>query len=133
MSDQERSADAGRFSGCLLGVAVGDALGQPIEAFSSERLWREFGEIRDFMAGDPRLPLPLGPGQWTDDTQMTLDILRSLLRCGHVDPADIAREFLADHETEGIRFSGFTVKYSLIRLKRGLPWDKSGLDDDQTQ
>ena len=38
-----------------------------------------------------------------------------------------------DHETQGIRFSGFTVKYSLIRLKRGLPWDRSGLDDEKTQ
>ena len=51
-----------RFTGCLLGVAVGDALGQPIEAFPPERLRREFGEIREFTAGDPRLPMPLGPG-----------------------------------------------------------------------
>jgi ADP-ribosyl-[dinitrogen reductase] hydrolase len=122
-----------QFVGSVLGVAVGDALGQPIEAYPPERLKQEFGEIRDFMDGDPRLPLPLKAGQWTDDTQMTLDILRSLLRCGRIDPADIAREFVADHEAAGIRFSGFTVKYSLIRLKRGMPWDKSGLTDDQTQ
>ncbi len=121
-----------RFTGCLLGVAVGDALGQPVEAFPAERLRREFGEIRDLMPGDPRLPMPLGAGQWTDDTQMTLDIARSLVRCGHVDPADIAREFLADHEAEGIRFSGFTVKYSLMRLRKGIPWERSGLDDEQT-
>ena len=122
-----------RFSGSLLGVAVGDALGQPIEAFPAERLHREYGEIRDFMAGDPRLPLPLGAGQWTDDTQMTLDITRSILRVGRVDGADLAREFLADHEAEGIRFSGFTVKYSLLRLKKGMSWERSGLDDDKTQ
>jgi poly(ADP-ribose) glycohydrolase ARH3 len=122
-----------RFVGSLLGLAVGDALGQPVEAFPPERIRAEFGEVRDFMAGDPRLPLPLGAGQWTDDTQMMLDILRSLLRCGKVDPADIAREFLADHETQGIRFSGFTVKYSLIRLKNGISWERSGLDDEQTQ
>jgi len=122
-----------KFIGCLLGCAVGDALGQPIEAYPPERLRKDFGEIRDFMPGDPRFPLPLGAGQWTDDTQMTLDIVRSILRCGKVDPADIAREFLADHEAVGIRFSGFTVKYSLMRLKRGFPWDKSGLDDEQTQ
>src|SRR5690349_11254510 len=94
-----------RFNGCLLGLAVGDALGQPVEAYPAERIRWEFGEVRDFMAGDPRLPLPLGAGQWTDDTQMTLDITRSLLRCGRVDPEDIAREFIADHEAEGIRFS----------------------------
>lgn len=122
-----------RFTGSLLGLAVGDALGQPVEAYPPERIRKDFGEVRDFMAGDPRLPLPLGAGQWTDDTQMMLDILRSLLRCKKVDPEDIAREFLNDHESEGIRFSGFTVKYSLIRLKRGMSWERSGLDDEQTQ
>jgi ADP-ribosylglycohydrolase len=138
-----------RFTGCLLGVAVGDALGQPIEAFPPERLRQEFGEIREFMAGDPRLPIPLGPGQWTDDTQMTLDIVRSLLRCGRVDPAEIAAEFIRDHWSEDGgaaswprsgqrrgpgpgRFSGFTIKYSLQRLKRGVPWQESGLDDEMT-
>jgi ADP-ribosylglycohydrolase len=121
-----------RFAGCLLGVAVGDALGQPIEAFPPERLRAEFGEIRDFMPGDPRLPIPLGAGQWTDDTQMTLDIARSIVRRGCVDPEDIAQEFIRDHWGEGIRFSGFTVKYSLQRLKRGISWQESGLDDEMT-
>lgn len=121
-----------RYVGCMLGVAVGDALGQPIEAFPPERLVAEFGEIRDFLPGDPRLPLPLGPGQWTDDTQMTLDILRSVIRCRAVDPADIAREFVLDHEQQGIRFSGFTVTYSLKRLRRGVPWDRSGLTDEKS-
>lgn len=125
--------DAEKFTGCLLGVAVGDALGQPVEAYPPERIVKDFGEIRDFLPGDPRLPLPLGAGQWTDDTQMTLDITRSILRCGKVDPEDIAHEFLADHEAAGIRFSGFTVKYSLIRLKRGMRWEQSGLDDEKTQ
>lgn len=122
-----------KFIGSLLGLAVGDALGQPVEAYPPERILKDFGEVRDFMAGDPRLPMPLDAGQWTDDTQMTLDIVRSILRCGKVDPADIAREFVADHESEGIRFSGFTVKYSLIRLRRGMSWEKSGLDDEKTQ
>lgn len=121
-----------RFTGCLLGVAVGDALGQPVEAFPPERLRREFGEVREFMPGDPRLPIPLGAGQWTDDTQMTLDIARSIVRCGRVDPEDIAQEFVRDHWGEGIRFSGFTVKYSLQRLKRGVSWQESGLDDPMT-
>jgi ADP-ribosylglycohydrolase len=121
-----------RFIGCLLGVSVGDALGQPVEAFPPERLRREFGEVRDFMPGDPRLPIPLGAGQWTDDTQMTLDIARSIVRCGRVEPEDIASEFIRDHWGEGIRFSGFTVKYSLQRLKRGVSWEQSGLDDEMT-
>jgi ADP-ribosyl-[dinitrogen reductase] hydrolase len=121
-----------RFSGCLLGLAVGDALGQPVEAFPADRIRREFGEVRDFRAGDPRLPMPLGAGQWTDDTQMMLDITRSILRVGGVDGEDIAREFVADHEAAGIRFSGFAVTYALRRLRKGIPWDRSGLDDEMS-
>jgi ADP-ribosylglycohydrolase len=121
-----------RFTGCLLGVAVGDALGQPVEAFPPDRLKTEYGEVRDFMDGDPRLPMPLKAGQWTDDTQMTIDIARSILRCRKVDPEDIAHTFITDHEAEGIRFSGFTIKYSLMRLRNGIPWHRSGLDDEQT-
>ena len=63
---------------------------------------------------------------------MMLDIVRSILRCGKVDPADIAREFVADHESQGIRFSGFAVTYALKRLRKGIPWDRSGLDDEQS-
>ncbi len=70
------------FIGCMLGVAVGDARGQPVEGYPPERIRKDFGEVRDFMPGDTRLPLPLTAGQWTDDTQMTLDIARSILRCG---------------------------------------------------
>src|SRR5258708_33086891 len=55
-----------KFTGCLLGVAAGDALGQPVEAYPPERIVKDFGEVRDFMPGDPRLPIPLGAGQWTD-------------------------------------------------------------------
>jgi ADP-ribosyl-[dinitrogen reductase] hydrolase len=127
-----QSLDRGRFTGCLLGLACGDALGQPVEAFPAERIRLEHGEIRDFLAGDPRLPMPLGAGQWTDDTQMALEIARSIVRRKSVDPADIAAEFLADHEAAGIRFSGFTVTYALKRLKKGIPWERSGLDDEQT-
>lgn len=121
-----------RFVGCLLGTAVGDALGQPVEAFPPDRIRREFGEVRDFMPGDPRLPLPLDAGQWTDDTQMTMDIAQSILRCGKVDPEDMARRFVEDHESEGIRFSGFAVTYSLKRLRKGIPWERSGLDDEMS-
>ena len=116
----------------MLGVAVGDALGQPVEAFPPDRIRREFGEVRDFLPGDPRLPMPLGAGQWTDDTQMTLDIGRSILRCGKVDPEDIAREFVAYHQSGGIRFSGFAVTYALKLLRMGIPWDRSGLSDEMS-
>lgn len=66
-----------RILGCLLGGAIGDALGAPVEFWSSERIVREFPDgVRTY--------LPSGCGDLlgliTDDTQMTLFTLEGLLR-----------------------------------------------------
>src|SRR5437879_4958797 len=57
-----------RFSGCLLGGAVGDALGAPVEFLDLDEILRNYGEqgIRDYAPAYGKL------GAITDDTQMTL-------------------------------------------------------------
>ncbi len=65
-----------RYAGCLLGGAVGDALGWPVEFLSMAEIRRKFGPegILDFAdtAG--------GIGAITDDTQMTLFTAEGLIR-----------------------------------------------------
>ena len=65
-----------RFRGCLLGGAVGDALGAPVEFLTSARIADHFGPhgIRDFVPAYGRA------GAITDDTQMTLFTAEGLLR-----------------------------------------------------
>jgi ADP-ribosylglycohydrolase len=65
-----------RFRGCLLGGAVGDALGAPVEFMSLAQIRKSFGEagIRDFAEAYGR------QGAITDDTQMTLFTAEGLLR-----------------------------------------------------
>ena len=65
-----------RYRGCLLGGAVGDALGAPVEFQSWADIREEFGPagIRDFVRAYGRL------GAITDDTQMTLFTADGLLR-----------------------------------------------------
>jgi len=71
-----------QFEGCVLGLALGDALGAPFEGGAVERLlWRLIGTTR---AGEMR---------WTDDTQMSVDVAESLLARGAVDADDLARRF----------------------------------------
>jgi ADP-ribosyl-[dinitrogen reductase] hydrolase len=65
-----------RVSGCLLGGAVGDALGAPAEFLSLEEIRRQHGAqgIFGFAPANGRL------GAITDDTQMTMWTAEGLLR-----------------------------------------------------
>ncbi len=65
-----------RSRGCLLGGAVGDALGAPVEFMSLERIRATFGApgIVDFAPAYGKL------GAITDDTQMTLFTVEGVLR-----------------------------------------------------
>jgi ADP-ribosylglycohydrolase len=64
------------YSGCLLGGAVGDALGFPVEFDRIAQIHNDYGKegIRDYEEFDD------GIGKFTDDTQMTLFTAEGLLR-----------------------------------------------------
>lgn len=64
-----------RFRGCLLGGAVGDALGAPVEFLDLDEIVSAFGEagIRDYAPAYGKL------GAITDDTQMTLFTAEAML------------------------------------------------------
>jgi ADP-ribosylglycohydrolase len=70
-----------RYRGCLLGLAVGDALGTTLE-FSPPGT---FAPIDDMIGGGP---FNLEPGQWTDDTSMALCLATSLIERQGFDPID---------------------------------------------
>lgn len=53
------------FAGCLLGLAVGDAMGTSLEF----RPRGSFEPITDMGGGGP---FDLKPGEWTDDTSMAI-------------------------------------------------------------
>lgn len=68
--------DRERFVGCLLGGAVGDALGAPVEFHTREQILAQFGP-EGITAYAPAYG---GVGLVTDDTQMTLFTAEGLLR-----------------------------------------------------
>lgn len=78
--------------GMLVGLAVGDALGAPVEFIPapSDFYIKEMGDkIEHFRQG--RLP----KGVWTDDTEMALCLADSLLEDNGYDSYDIMRKYLA--------------------------------------
>lgn len=77
-----------RFFGCMLGLAVGDALGAPIEFEKRD----SYSPIAHYRAGGP---FHLKEGQWTDDTSLALCLGYSLIEKKSFEPADIMKRFHA--------------------------------------
>jgi ADP-ribosylglycohydrolase len=71
----------GRYRGTLLGLAVCDALGMPLE-FKTPG---SFPPVTGLTAGGKH---NLKPGMWTDDTSMALCLAESLIKCRGFNPAD---------------------------------------------
>lgn len=106
-----------RFMGCLLGLAVGDAVGTTLEF----RARGSFTPIGDMTGGGP---FNLAPGQWTDDTSMALCLASSLVEGGAFDPADQMSRYVRWRE-EGYLSSngrcfdiGNATASALARFKR---------------
>jgi len=70
-----------RFRGCLLGLAVGDAVGTSVEFHPRG----SFEPLTDMIGGGP---FHLSAGQWTDDTSMALCLATSLVERGGFDAHD---------------------------------------------
>ena len=122
-----------KFQGCLLGLAIGDALGRPTEFISDLNALREkYGPegVMDF-EGDWH-----PPGTYTDDTQMSLAIARALLKAGHR-PLDelmtlMAEEFVRwNRSPDNNRAPGNTCRAGCESLERGVPWRESGIADSK--
>ena len=116
-----------RFHGCLLGLAVGDAVGTTLE-FQPRGT---FQPLTDMVGGGP---FGLRPGQWTDDTSMALCLATSLVECGGFDARDQMDRYCrwADHgylSSTGACFDiGGTVASALRRYQRDAnPF--AGVDD----
>ena len=76
-----------KIQGSLIGLAVGDALGVPLESTTSG----SFNPVGDMIGGGP---FNLKPGEWTDDTSMALCLADSLIEKRGFDPKDQLERYL---------------------------------------
>jgi ADP-ribosyl-[dinitrogen reductase] hydrolase len=102
---------ADRVAGCVLGLAVGDALGAPFD-------FRRGAEIPDPV---PAFELPwrgFPPGTTTDDTAMARNLVRSLVARDGFDAGDVAARHVAWFRT-GPPDVGSQTGRVLARAARG--------------
>jgi ADP-ribosylglycohydrolase len=102
----------------LLGLAVGDALGVPVEFKNRDTLRKEpVTGLRGY--GTHNQP----PGTWSDDSSLAFCLADSL--CGGYDLDDVARQFIGWYQRghwtpHGKLFDiGFTTRAAIERLMRG--------------
>ncbi len=76
-----------RYRGCLLGLAVGDALGAPLEF----RQPGSFAPIEDMVGGGS---FDVMAGQWTDDTSMALCLAESLIEQQGFNPVNQLQKYV---------------------------------------
>lgn len=111
-----------RISGSLFGLAIGDALGAPIE-FESPGT---FKPITRFRGGGP---FDLLAGSWTDDTSLALCLAESLIECQGFDPHDQMTRYLSWFQKGHLSITGrcfdigITTRQALDQFKKtGNPW-----------
>lgn len=78
-----------RAYGCLVGSAIGDAMGMPASFMSPEKIIRIYGRIKGFLPPDKEQIAhgKLVEGEITDDTEESLIIGEVLAEAGKFDPA----------------------------------------------
>jgi ADP-ribosylglycohydrolase len=80
-----------RFEGCLLGLAVGDALGGKFEAQSADAIRARFPSAGQLIA------YPQEEIWYTDDTQMAIGVCEALIERGEIVEEALCRAFVANY------------------------------------
>jgi poly(ADP-ribose) glycohydrolase ARH3 len=94
MSDY-RPALADRFSGSLLGLAIGDALGAHFEGQSQGSIARQYRTVEKLIEAPP-----YGELSYTDDTQMAIGVAETLIKCKRIDEFEICKRFAANFQPQ---------------------------------
>lgn len=134
-----------QYVGCIVGLAVGDALRYPAEFRKHAQLLSEIGPdgITDFISlQDPRFTRPsfVGsdhpPGTFTDDTQMTIAVAEALISAGPSDidmlMSEMGSRFVEWSRSEkNNRAPGSTCMEGCRNLADGVSWRRAGIPESK--
>ncbi|MBU4077795.1 MAG: ADP-ribosylglycohydrolase family protein [Euryarchaeota archaeon] len=120
-----------KYTGCMLGAAIGDALGKQNEGLNRKdilmtRIIKDYGKAPAGCPGEK-----LKPGQYTDDTEQMILLAQSLIECRGFDAGDFALRIArwgADALADPLRkkLVGPSSSGAIARLNSGASWKESG-------
>ncbi len=119
---KEATATRSRIRGALVGLAIGDALGAPVEHMERRAIFAKYPSGIHGYLDDPASGLR--PGQGTDDTEMALLVADSIGETRALDMPDVVRRLVAwgtDHPSLGP-----STGAGIAALARGVPWQEAG-------
>lgn len=111
-------------SSTLLGTAIGDALGVPFETKLSNFEPLVNWDNETFLGSEHH---KLKPGQYSDDTQMSLMVTESLLENKGFKPEDLAARYVDWMVSGRARGYGKTTLLAVQNLLNGKHWSESGV------
>ncbi|MFL5495414.1 MAG: ADP-ribosylglycohydrolase family protein [Gemmatimonadales bacterium] len=120
------SSPSDALAGCIVGQALGDALGFVVEAEAPE-VAEEYvsGWLLDGRAGErshPRFPF----GQYSDDTQLARELLRSFADQGGWSPVAFSTRLAELFRDGHVVGAGPGTRAAALRLLHGVAWPDSG-------
>jgi ADP-ribosylglycohydrolase len=120
-----------KYTGCMLGSAIGDALGKQNEGLKRSEILRK-GFITDYGRAPEGCPgEKLKAGQYTDDTEQMLVLAGSIIECNGFDVSDFASRIAkwgAEVQADTARKSllGPSSSIAIARLNSGVSWEEAG-------
>lgn len=125
-----RPSRVDKVRGAFLGIAIGDALGMPLETMTAETIKQRFGFVTEYLE-------PKGhkwfdgrrAGTWTDDTQLSLAVAESLIACRGLDLDDMAERHV-EALAEDDKGWGNSTRNAIQRIADEVHWSKSGKSDN---
>jgi ADP-ribosyl-[dinitrogen reductase] hydrolase len=113
-------------AGCLVGLAVGDALGGPVESLSNSEIAEQYGTLVEMVGGGR---LHLKPGETTDDTGQVITLSESIIACSGFVPEDFSARLGIWYENRPRGVGNHTARVMEL-ITTGEDWEKAAL---QTQ
>lgn len=108
-----------KFNGSMIGVGIGDTLGQPFEGQLRESIRGSFENFEDFMQNNKRLFKT-----YTDDTQLTLHVAEALINGNGFVLNTFIEEYIKWLDDPPIG-PGYGCISSIKKLKYGISWKEA--------